>query len=480
MATARQAHVVVTSPWPRSFWLEEALAREPATPEPLVRDTRCDVCIVGGGYTGLWTALRLKEAEPALDVLLIERDLCGSGASGRNGGFLSTWWSKFLSLEKLAGSAEALRLARAAQASFHEVQAFCAAEGIACDIRADGWLWTATNAQQVGAWQDTMDALARQGEAPLKPWTPDEVAARSGSPVHRAGVFERHAATLQPALLGRGLRRVALARGVRIHELTPLEKLVPGAPATLRTPRASIRAERVVLAMNAWAARWAEIRQAIVVVSGDIVMTPPMSAELASLGWRDGLGLSDGRALVHYYRTTPDGRIAFGKGGMSGEFCWGGRIGAEVEGRSSIEPVLLAGLQRTFPALGTVTAACSWRGPVDRSDSGLPFFWRLDGAPNVCYGVGFSGNGVGPCHLAGRILASLALEREDEWSGAALVRPPRRDFPPEPLRFIGSHLLRRALLAADDAADGERPAPLGARLLARFAPAGVSPFKVEA
>ena len=344
----------------------------------------------------------------------------------------------------------------------------------------DGWLWTATNAQQVGAWQDTIDALARHGEAPLVPWAAADVAARSGSAVHRAGVFERSAATLQPALLARGLRRVALARGIRIHETTPLVDLSPGAAVSLRTPHARIRADRVVLAMNAWAARWAEIRQAIVVVSGDIVMTTPMAADLARIGWRDGLGLSDGRALVHYYRTTPDGRIAFGKGGMSGEFCWGGRIGAAVEGASTITPILTRGLARTFPELGAVTVASAWRGPVDRSDSGLPLFWHLQRAPNVFYGVGFSGNGVGPSHLAGRILASLALGRDDEWSRCALVRPPHRDFPPEPFRFIGSHLLRRALLAADEAADRDLPPPRLARLLARFAPAGVSPFKVEA
>lgn len=465
---------------PRSFWLEQALAREPAAPELLGADTHCDVCIVGGGYTGLWTALRLKEAEPALDVLLIERDLCGSGASGRNGGFLSTWWSKFLSLEKICGSAEALRLARASLASFNEIQSFCETEGIDCEIRADGWVWTATNQQQVGAWQDTLDALARHGETPIVPWPAAEVAARSGSAVHQAGVFERSAATLQPALLSRGLRRVALARGVRIHEATPLTDLTPGAPATVHTPRARIRAERVVLAMNAWAARWAEIRQAIVVVSGDVVMTPPIGEQLERIGWRDGLGLSDGRALVHYYRTTPDGRIAFGKGGMSGEFCWGGRIGAEVEGASAIAPVIARGLMRTFPALGDVEIASSWRGPVDRSDSGLPLFWHLRDAPNVFYGVGFSGNGVGPCHLAGQILASLALGQRNEWAECPLVRPPRRDFPPEPLRFIGSHLLRHALLAADEAADRDSPPPRFARLLARFAPAGVSPFKVDA
>jgi putative aminophosphonate oxidoreductase len=463
----------------RSFWLGEALAGDTEPVAPLTADTRADVCIVGGGYTGLWTAIELKTRDPALDVVLIERDVCGGGASGRNAGFMLSMWAKFLSLKKICGDEEALRLGRAFDAAVDEIPALCAAEGIDPLIRKDGWLWTATSAAQTGAWQDTIDALARHDVHPFVTWSPEEVAARAGSKVHRAGVCETHAATLQPALLARGLRRVAARRGVRIHERTPLVALEHGVPAVVRTPEARIRAERVVLAMNAWSVRWAPIRQAVVVVTGDVIMTAPIGEQLERIGLRNGVGISDGRALIDYWRTTPDGRLLYGKGGMSGEFSFGGRVGDEVEGATPMAPLLTERFQRAYPLLADVDIETSWRGPIDRTQSGLPLFWHLGDAGNVHYGVGFSGNGVGPCRVAGRILASLALGQRDEWAGCGLVRAPTRDFPPEPIRWVGSQLLRRALTAADDALDEGRDPPAYARLLARFAPAGVSPFKVD-
>ena len=463
---------------PRSFWLEEALGSERSEPAPeLDTDVNADVCIVGGGYTGLWTALQLKDAEPHLDIVLLERDICGSGASGRNGGFLVSWWAKFLTLRKLCGSVEALRIAQACETSIDDIIAFCKDNAIDAKIRQDGWLWAATSKAQLGLWSETLDALALNDVSPFVEWSPDEVAARSGSPVHVAGVFDRKAAQVQPALLARGLRRVAIERGVRIYESTPLNSLSLTNPAIVQTPKALVRAEKVILAMNAWSVRWAAIRKAVAVVSGDIIMTPPIPDELEQMGWTDGLGVSDGRALVHYYRTTLDGRIAFGKGGMSGRFCFGGHVGNQVEGESELSGHLLDWLQTIYPILSNIDAPTSWRGPVDRTQSGLPVFWHMGGYKNVFFGVGFSGNGVGPTHLAGKILASLALERQDEWASCPLVRAPERGFPSEPFRYLGSNLIRTALEEKDRADDEERAPSLRSRLLARLAPAGVSPFK---
>ncbi|MGE3771735.1 MAG: NAD(P)/FAD-dependent oxidoreductase [Gammaproteobacteria bacterium] len=466
--------------FPRSHWLQEALQGEPAAEAvALTQDIRADVCIVGGGYTGLWTALRLKEAEPALDVVLIERDLCGSGASGRNGGFLLSWWSKFLSLAKLCGEDEALRIAQASAAAVSSVVAFCEEHGIAADIRADGWLWVASNAAQLGAWRETIEAAGRHGMAPLVEWPADEAARRCGSPGVIGAAFEAHAVRVQPAMLARGLRRVALMKGVRIYENTPLLALAHGKPVRITVPHGQIRAERVVLAMNAWAARWAEIRQSIVVVSGDMIVTPPIPDRLEAMGWRDATLVSDGRTLVEYYRTTHDGRVAFGKGGMSGKFPFGGSIGAEVEGRSDNEAVLTGAMHQAFPALRGVPAAHSWRGPIDRSKSGLPLFWRLGRDGNVCYGVGYSGNGVGPSFLGGRILSAMALGTADEWSTCPLVRAPRRDFPREPWRWLGARLIGRALASKDRADDEGRPPSLLSRAAVRLAPAGAAPFKSD-
>jgi putative aminophosphonate oxidoreductase len=461
----------------RSLWLQEALAGGAPIAPPLAGEQRADVCIVGGGYVGLWTALRLRELEPSLDVAVVERDVCGGGASGRNGGFVLSWWAKLLSLRKVCGPDEAARLARASEDAVHEVGRFCDRHGVDAHYRKDGWLWAATSAAQLGAWRETEEAAAKAGDHPFEELGGDEAAARAGSPVHVGGVLERVAASVQPALLARGMRRVALERGIRIYEGSPMVELEQGRPPRVRTPSGRLAADRVVLAMNAWAARFAEIRKAIVVVSSDMIATPPIPARLQALGWTDGLTISDGRTLVNYYRTTRDGRIAFGKGGMTGRLPYGGHVGSTVEGASRMAGTLVEWLHRTYPALSDVGADASWTGPIDRTQTGIPFFWRLGGREDLAYGVGFSGNGVGPSVLAGRVLASMALGRRDEWSESPLVRAPRRDFPPEPIRYVGGQLVRAAVAAKDRAEDAGREPGVVTRVLASFAPAGLSPFK---
>ena len=462
---------------PNSLWLDEALADNPEVAPRLEGSEKADLCIVGGGYTGLWTALRLRELEPSLDVALIEKDLCGSGASGRNGGFITSWWAKFLSLQKICGDAEAVRLARASAAASEEIGGFCQRHGIDAHFRPDGWLWTATNEAQIGAWDETLEAAARAGDAPFAVWDRAEVVGRSGSERHLAGIFEPTAATVQPAHLVRGLRRVALERGVRIFEHTPLERLKRTRPLELVTPRGVLRAERVVLAMNAWSVAFSEIRKGMIVVTSDMVATPPIPAALHKSGWVDGLAISDSRALVHYYRTTRDGRIAFGKGGMTGRLPYGGRIPQRFENAPAAAAELSGWLRWTYPDLEGASVAKSWSGLIDRPWDGLPTVSVLGGRPDITYAVGFSGNGVGPCAVVSRMLASLALGREDEWSNAGLVRPSRRRFPPEPFRYLGAPVVRRAVATRDRCEDeGRRPGPL-TRALARLAPAGFSPFR---
>ena len=434
------------------------------------------MCVVGGGYTGLWTALRLKELEPAIDVALVEADVCGGGASGRNGGFVLSWWPKFHTLRKLCGTDEALRLARASADGVGDIGKFCADNGIDAHYHLDGYLWAATNRAQVGAWRPVMDELDRLGVHPFVELPPDEAAHRSGSPVHLGGAVEATGAIVQPALLARGLRRVALERGVRIFErseMTGLERR-PRALPVVRISGGSVTAHCVVVAMNAWAARFAEVRRRIVVVGSDIVATEPIADRLSEIGWTDGLSISDSRLLVHYYRTTDDGRIAFGKGG--GALCLGRWVGPRFEGESRRREPVEGAFRRTYPMLKDARLTSSWTGPIDRTRTGLPFFWRLGSRPDVLVGVGYSGNGVGPSYLGGRILASLALGRDDEWAGSGLVRPPAGRFPPEPFRFIGGHVVRDAIARKEQAEDeGRRPDRL-TKALVRLAPAGLVPL----
>ncbi len=459
----------------RSHWLGEALAERGDDTPPLTSDTRADVCIIGGGYCGLWTAIRLKERDASLDVVVIEKDLCGAGASGRNGGFVLSWWAKFGSLMKICGSEEAVRLARASADAVTELGTFCEARGIDAHFRADGWLWTATSPAQDGSWNSLIETLERYQQYPFQTWEPAQVARRAGSDRHLSGVFEPTAASVQPALLARGLRRAALSKGVRLYENTPMRRLDRARPPRVVTPRGTVTAEKVVVAMNAWASMFPELRRKIVVVSSDIVATQPMQNALNAAGLRDGICISDSRTLVNYFRTTLDGRIAFGAGG--GFLSFGNRVTEKFDGRSPRAAEVETYFRKLYPNFRDVPMATSWTGPIDRSVSGLPFFGRLDGRDDLLFGLGFSGNGVGPTVIGGRILASLALGVKDEWSGCGLVRDTVEQFPREPVRYFGGRMVIAANRRKERLEDGGRkPDPLTAKL-AGLAPAGLVPVK---
>jgi glycine/D-amino acid oxidase-like deaminating enzyme len=453
----------------RSAWLTEALARETrSAAEPTVEgDLTADVCIVGGGFTGLWTALHIKQLDPSVDVALVEADICGSGASGRNGGFVMTWWSKFSTLAKLCGSEAALQLARRSDESVTAIGRFCADNGID-GFHRGGWLWTATNVSQVDAWKDTVEKIAAAGAAPYELLDRAEVAERSGSPVHLAGIFERGAAIVQPALLARGLAAAARGAGVRVFERSPMTELHAGGKPQVSTARGTITAERVVLALNAWGASLPALRRALVVVASDVIATEPVPERLQEIGWASELSISDSRRLVNYYRITDDGRVVFGKGG--GTLALGGRVGASYNRRSSRACEVHSQLRLIYPALWDVPIAASWRGPIDYSLTGLPFFCRLDGRDDILVGAGFSGNGVGPSHLAGQTLAAMALNGGDERIPEALTAVPQGRLPREPLRYVGGLTVRAATARKEAAEDlGHRPGPI-ARTLARLDP----------
>ncbi len=441
----------------RPYWLAAALAAKDAPlAAPLVGDARAELAIVGGGYTGLWTAILAKQRRPALDVIVLEADLCGAGASGRNGGCALTWATKFLTLRRLYGEAEAARLVRASERAILDIEAFVAAHRIDCDWRRDGTLYTATAAAQLGASDAVMDALSARGLSSWQKLPTAEVQRRAGSRDHLEGWYSPLAATVQPAKLARGLRRVALDLGVRVHEQTPMLALEPGRPTTLRTPGGSVRAERTVLAINAWmATAFRAFRRSIVIVSSDMVITEPAPAALATTGLERGVSVLDSRTFVHYYRSTPDGRLMLGKGGNT--FAFGGRMLPVFDQASPYREPLGRRLAAFMPALAGTPIASSWNGPSDRSVTGLPFFGRLPGRPEVLYGFGYSGNGVGPTRMGGEILASLALGEDDVWSRSALVQGPRGHFPPEPARYLGSLLVRNAIRRKEAAEDAGRP-----------------------
>ena len=312
----------------RSFWLSETLGDAPDEP-PLQGAARADVAIVGGGLVGLWTAIRIKERDPACDVVVLEQDICGGGASGRNGGEVLSWWAKAGKLVDLCGREEGVRIAQASVDAIGELEQFCAAHGIDAEFHRGGYLWTATTEAQLGAWDSTVELLRELGAPALELLEPAEVARRTGSPVHLAGVLDPSAATVQPAKLTRGLRRVALELGVRLHEHTRVTHLDRRSPAVLRTPSGALTADRVVIATNAWAASLRELHTRLVVITSDIILTEEAPERLAEIGWTGSEAISDSQVMIHYYRRTPRGRVMFGKGGWG--IALAGRLPASFD-----------------------------------------------------------------------------------------------------------------------------------------------------
>jgi glycine/D-amino acid oxidase-like deaminating enzyme len=440
------------------WWLEEADNVMPQA--PLAGETSADVVVVGGGYLGLWTAWQLRQLEPELDVLVLEAALCGHGPSGRNGGFCETLWGEAPTLREKAGDAAALAVCRASEEAVRGIAAWCDATGVDAWFREAPMLRVATTESQVGSWQDTVDAAAALG-APeeIVSVSAEEVRARCASPLFLGGARHRLNATVHPARLALGLRAKLLERGVRIHERTEVTGLDRDGSVTTRTGR--VRAGAAVLAVNTAAARFPGYRLSLAVASSHIVLTEPIPDVLDELGWTNGEAIVDSRTLVHYMRTTRDGRIVFGWGG--GTMGFGGHTADRLELDRDVVTSTRESLTRFFPQTRGRDVTHAWGGPIDVSPTHLPIFGSRG---RVHHGFGFTGNGVGPSYLGGEILARLALDRRDERTQLALVEPGRKLFPPEPLRYAGGALIRRALVAKDAAEDAGREPSLPTRVVA--------------
>jgi glycine/D-amino acid oxidase-like deaminating enzyme len=457
----------------RSLWLQQALAsQEPYEHPAFEGHADSDVCIVGGGFTGLWTALELKRRDPGTEVTLVEADLCGAGASGRNGGFALTWWAHFEHLVSLCGPEAAVELAQRAEQAVRNIGEFCRERGIEDAFTMNGWVWAATNPAQVGSWEKTVRLLDQFGAHPYQELTRRELTELTGSQQHLDGLYEPTSATVQPAKLARELARAVREAGVHVHERSQVRAIEYGPHTRVVLEHGSIVADQVILAAGAWAARISEIGAGLVVVASDVIATEAAPERLAEAGIRAGVCISDGRRLVNYYHATAEGRIVFGKGG--GTLAYKQAITPSFDHPGAREPALRSQLLRTYPALWDLPVAERWSGPIDYSLSGLPFFVRLREAPGVLVCAGFSGDGVGPSRLAGEILAELAADAGAGSAGlpAALRSVPTRPLPPEPIRYLGGQLVRAAIARKEHSEDlGRRPRVLD-RTLAALDPTG--------
>jgi glycine/D-amino acid oxidase-like deaminating enzyme len=419
------------------WWIAEAGAPPPRP--PLAGDFGADVLIVGGGYTGMWTAWQLLCQDPDLRVVLLEAGRCGFGPSGRNGGFLESMWFSQHAMASQFGAGPARAVAETSRESVPLVGDFCEAEGVDAWYRPASMLIVSTAPAQDDVGAETVDgeevfALDRE-----------QLRARCASPVFRRGVEQRTNATVQPARLAFGLRERLRERGVRIFERSRVAALEG---ATARTRGGRVRARAAIVASGAATGALPPLRDRLTVSSSHIVLTEPVPDVVAELGWTGGEAISDGRTLLHYLRTTPDGRIAFG---------WaGGRMaaGARPGGRMEIDPGVIAqvkrDLVRMFPQLEGRAIAHAWGGPIDVSPTHRPAIVGVRGL-SAWAAFGYTGNGVGPSHLFGRTLAALATDRRDDVTRLPFVEPERKSVPPEPFRIAGAAVIRRALVRKEAA-----------------------------
>jgi glycine/D-amino acid oxidase-like deaminating enzyme len=444
----------------RSWWLRDALADDPSPPSSELRgDLTADVVILGGGYTGMWTALHLTELDPGVSVVILEQDICGGGPSGRNGGFVNSFWGDLHYLVEKFGDAHAIALCEAGEDSVGAIGAFADDHKIDAWYRGDGEYVVAASEHQVGGWADGVITADRLGVSEyFQVLSKDEMRERISSPVFHGALYRRVGATVQPARLARGMRRVLLERGVRIFEDSPVTRFGVGEPAVAETASGSVRAGSAVIALNAWARHWKQFRRTVVVRGSYIVLTAPAPDELKRIGWTDGSGLADMRSAIHYIRTTPDGRIAFGLGGMQPNLAR--TIGPRFAYDDHAIRIAIADLHRMFPGFADVPIEAAWGGPIDVAGHHLPTFGTL-GRGNVHYGHGYTGNGVGPSHLSGKVIANRILGKSDPVLDLPLVDLEPLRFPPEPIRSPGALVANTAIRRKDEAEDeGKEPNPL--------------------
>jgi glycine/D-amino acid oxidase-like deaminating enzyme len=441
----------------RSFWLQEALANDPGDPTPpLDRHVVADVCIVGGGFAGLWTAVRLTERAPGLRIAIVEQDIVGGGASGRNGGFVSSSWYDAEAIVSLFGETEGVRYLRAQADAVTQLGAFVDAHDIDCWFHHEGLLGVRT-----GAWQEAFDVGERStfrerlAEGPPI-LTLDAVEARAivDSPRFVGGVMNPDNAIVQPARLARGLRRILLDRGVHIFERTRMVELQRSRPAIVRGEHGAVKADRVVLTTGAWAAAMQPFTRSFGVIADYVVATEPIPDLLEEIGWTAQIGIADGRDWLYYLRPTEDRRIVIGGG--AGNAVYGGRgDGRSANGVRHLAEAPAKGLVWMFPQLEGVRFTHAWGGPIDQTPTFVPFYRTL--APgNIHAGLGYSGHGVVQTFLGGHILASTVLDLEDEWTTLAVNRPEVSKAPPEPLRYPLVRAAAFALERGDARADAGR------------------------
>jgi glycine/D-amino acid oxidase-like deaminating enzyme len=421
---------------PASFWLDQPDA--PAARDRLPGNTTCDLAVVGGGFSGLWTALLCKESFPELSVVLVEGKRVGWAASGRNGGFCEASLTHGEANGQERWPAEFETLQRLGLANLDAIEATVRKYGIDCDFERTGQLAVATAQYQA-------DSL--RGE----PGYLDTAAIRAevSSPTYLAGLWDKDGcAMVQPARLAWGLASACASLGVQIYERTPATGLASDASGvTVRTREGIIRAKRVALGTNAFPSLIRRLRPYTVPVYDYVLMTEPLSAaQLASIGWRNRQGIGDSANQFHYYRLSSDNRILFG--GYDAIYHFGRSIRASYDQRPATFARLAGHFFETFPQLEGLSFTHRWGGAIDTCSRFCAFFGTAHRG-RVAYALGFTGLGVGATRFGARVMLDLLSGTDSELTRLDMVRSKPIPFPPEPLAYLGVQATRWSLDRAD-------------------------------
>ncbi|MFE9612606.1 NAD(P)/FAD-dependent oxidoreductase [Streptomyces sp. NPDC006012] len=439
---------------PVPYWLDD-----PARPraEPALTGTEtCDLLVVGGGYSGLWTALLAKERDPGRDVVLVEGREAGWAASGRNGGFCAASLTHGLSNGLARWPDEIHRLEELGARNLDEIERAVTRYALDCDFERTGEIDVATEPYQAAELRAWHRELREKGLADgIGFLDADAVREQVDSPTFRAGLWDRRGvAMLHPAKLAWGLKRACLGLGVRVYEHTPALTLRPyGAGMAVRTPYGTLHARRVALGTNVFPNLVRRVRAYTVPVYDYALMTEPLTpGQLASVGWRGRQGLGDSANQFHYFRLTADHRILWG--GYDAVYPYGGRVRAEYDHRPQTYAKLAGHFFTCFPQLAGVRFTHAWGGAIDTCSRFSAFFGTAHQG-RVAYAAGFTGLGVGATRFGAEVMLDQLAGERTERTALRMVRTKPVPFPPEPFAWTGIALTKWSLARADSH-DGRR------------------------
>ncbi len=429
------------------YWLR---GEAPAFGEPLEGDTTADVAIVGGGFTGLWTAIALTDTDPSLRVVVLEAETVAYGASGRNGGFCEASLTHGLANGIRHFPADLDILEREGIENLRGLIAFTREHGIDCDLEETGTLTLADQPYQVDEFREWVDVAAEHGEQ-LEFLDADAARAEVHSPLWHAGLYRPPGrdVLLDPVKLCRGIARVALERGVRICErtrVTSVERRAGG--VHVRTGAgASVRADRVVVATSAYSGWLRRLTPTFVPVYDYALVSDPLTPdEREAIGWQRRQGLSDANNQFHYFRLTADDRILWG--GYDAVYHYGSAVGAHLDERPETFAKLEAQFFRAFPQLAGLRFPYRWGGAIDTTSRFTVTFGQLLG-DRLTYALGYTGLGVGASRWAAGVVRDFILRPDEDRLRLRIVTSPPIPFPPEPLRYATVQVVRRELDRAD-------------------------------